>query len=1457
MPTVRPDNDSFQPSARAVPIGYESLFEAVDEHAIVAVTDRQGVIRYVNDQFCAISQYSREELVGRTHRVVKSDYHDAAFWQEMWRTVTSGQVWKGQICNRRKDGGLYWVQSTIAPGRGPDGQIDSFVALRTDITRQKAVEEKLRASRLHLQEAANIARLGSWEYDLRSEELLWSDSTKLIHEVDRDYQPDFKEALEFFEAGDSRDRAAAVLERAIERGDAFDEELMIVTARGRRMWVRAKGRAEFAGGKAVRLFGVLQDIEEERQARERNLRNAALLRNILDAATEFSFIATDVNGTIKIFNKGAEKLLGYSAEEMVDKRTPEIIHLREEVEARAAELSRIHGYAVSGFETFVVSSLDDGAETREWTYVRKDGSQIPVMLVVTPVRGPDGRLTGYLGVARDISVRRAIERSLRESEQRWKFALEGPGDGVWDWNASTNKVYFSPGWKRMLGYEESEIGDGLEEWSSRVHPDDLARCQEDLRRHFAGETSVYQNEHRLRCKDGSYRWLQDRGKVMEWKADGRPLRVIGTHTDVSERHAFQQRLEESERLFRGAFRGSGIGMVIVGLDGRFIKVNEAMLAILGYEESELVGKRIDEVTHAEDVESSLRRLREALEGGQQTYQTEKRYVRGDGRTIWAAVNVSLLRDEEGRPELFVGQIEDITRRRELEEQVKESSERLALAVRAGGVGIWSYSVVDNHLAWDDQMYALYGVRRGAFCASYEAWKSVLHPEDSARVDGEVKAALAGEKDYDTEFRVVGEDGSIRHLRALAVIERDAAGAAVRMVGTNWDITDAVRQREALVQLAEEAKQASKAKSQFLANMSHEIRTPMNGIIGMTSLLLDSVGLDDEQRRFVDVIRSSGEALMGLINDILDFSKVEAGKLELEMLDFRLRDTLDDLSSILAFRAGEKGLEFSCRVSPEVPDRLRGDPGRLRQVLLNLGGNAVKFTKQGRIDISVTSGREKQGWVDLRIHVKDTGIGIAPNVKGRLFQEFSQADSSTTRFYGGTGLGLAISRQLVELMGGEIGVESAEGVGSEFWFTTRLKVLETQDGEEAQKGVFAGRRALVVDSLGEERRALERMFHEWSIETSGVASGKAALEQLRQRAREGSSFDYVIIDGQLPDYDAPSLAQEIRKDKAHREARLLLVSAIGRRGDAIALNEAGFEGFFSKPLRCSEALNALVELERFGDPGFGASAYGSLSPKRFERRGSRILLVEDNAINQFVARGILGKFGLQADVAGNGMEAIEALRTIPYDVVLMDVQMPEMDGIEASRRIRSGATGEMNAKVPIIALTAHAREEDRKVCLEAGMDGYLSKPIDPRELYGALDVYLPQADRKPVRLAEAVATSDVEAPVFDRAVFLNCMMDDADLAHDVARQVVGDFAHRRNGLMSGLEINDVGGVALSLHSIKGMALSCGCLALGKLVGPLEQAAREGQLGPLREQLPETLEGIDRARAALSQFLEGGG
>ncbi|MBF0273354.1 MAG: PAS domain S-box protein [Magnetococcales bacterium] len=1000
---------------------------ALDQHAIVSITDTTGRILYANDKFCQISGFARDELLGRDHRIVNSGYHAKDFFRDFWKTITSGEVWEGEICNRTKEGRHYWVAATVVPFLDEKGKPVQYIAIRTDITAQKAMEDQLRSSRKFLESLTES--MGEGVY------------------------------------------------------------------------------------------------------------------------------ALDSQGYCTFFNREAERLLGWSREEMVSRHFHNTVHYR---------LTDGRLVAARECPMWLKNQAGETFRSEEEHFTHKSGRIFPISIVAVPLK-EDGRIVGSVAVFQDITERRRIQEALQESESRLSIALSASNTGFWDWNPCTDEAYFSAEWFGMLGYAKGEWEENAATWRSLIHPEDLPRVVAALHTHFDDPDHPYEVEFRMRHRLGSWTWILASGKVTGRDMRGQVNRMTGIHKDISERKTVEEQLK-------------------------------------------------------------------------------------------AAIGV--------------------------------------------------------------------------------------------------------------------------------------------------------------------AEAASRAKSDFLANMSHEIRTPMNAIIGMSHLAL-STELTVRQKDYVAKIHSSAKALLRILNDILDFSKIEAGRLELEEVVFRMDEVLETVTTLVAPKSHEKGLELLCSRGAGVPQQVRGDPLRLQQVLLNLLGNAVKFTSTGEVELRVEVVSRRGARVELRFVVRDTGIGIRPDQVAHLFESFTQADTSTTRQYGGTGLGLAISRRLVELMGGGITARGEPGVGSAFVFTVVMGVMEEDRGAFLPSPELRGLRVgLAVDNSRAREILLELL-----------ASLTFRVCQERHDTGSGDWLDkpdLLVIDAHHAGQEGLEWLRRLRERPGYGRIPAVMLCP---QPEMVNMQEwcGGLPETrpVAKPVTASQFFDVVAEL-------FGAESnrhlrhivkdQGGLVGFR-ELAGRRVLLTEDNVVNQQVAVDLLELVGIVVEVAGNGADAVEMLRRHRYDVVLMDVQMPVMDGYEATRRIR----GELGLEVPVIAMTANAMVGDREKSLKSGMNDHVAKPIDPQHLYRTLHRWLvpgtlamtagegptapiPKEERDPM---------PPEIPGIDLTVALQRCAGSRALLWRLLRRFVVDQSGVIERLQESWSRGESHDAVRLAHTLKGLAGSLGAEGLRAAAHDLEQ------------------------------------
>jgi PAS domain S-box-containing protein len=777
----------------------------------------------------------------------------------------------------------------------------------------------------------------------------------------------------------------------------------------------------------------------------------------------------------------------------------------------------------------------------------------------------------------------------------------------------------------------------------------------------------------------------------------------------------RRRQVDGEAQYRHLLENASDGLVVEA--GGLIRfANDQVRRMTGFDAWELQSRPFLEFIHPDHRAEVLENYERRKRGEPAPEAYPFRMLRSDGTTRWSEMRASRI-TWEGQPAIlaFIADIEDRLR---AEDALRHQTERLRNILEATRAGSWEWDIIANTVVVDTRYREVSGIPSGEELDPDQLF-ALVHPEDRERYRTQLVEHLRGSDAHlDIECRIQRDSREFAWIHDRGkVIMRDADGRALRLSGTRSDISrrksveeELHRTLAELRSTTERAERASAAKSEFLANMSHEIRTPMNAILGMTGLLLDSP-LNDEQKQYAQIVRSSGDALLGLINDILDLSKIEARKLTIEIMDFDLRASLEDVAEMLAVRAQEKGLDLALDISPDIPSLLQGDPGRIRQILVNLVGNAVKFTEAGSVTIAVAMDSLSRSRIGLTISVRDTGIGLSPEQLEHLFQPFSQADSSVTRRFGGTGLGLAISRQLAELMGGRIEVRSELGKGSHFDLHVELGVQSRAAAPKSVRQELAGRRVLVVDSHPASRSSIAAHLEAWGCRVHQVAEESSVLFLLDSSLSLSDPFDLVLIDSGLPGRsDGRELGRSIRKIQRFSGIKLVLTTSLGLRGEVAELERDGFQGYLTKPFRTSHLRGLLKAVLGLESGVSGERVVTRHLVEEIRRHSLSILVAEDNRVNQILIRKLLDKLGYDCEVVENGLQVLEALRKESYDVILMDCQMPELDGLEATRRIRAGDAGAQNARVAVVALTAHALSDDKILCLQAGMDEYLTKPI---------------------------------------------------------------------------------------------------------------------------------------------------
>lgn len=1109
--------------------------------------DLEGRFLSVNGAGAVILGYTPKEILSMSLFDIVPETTHGNIRAYLVRVAQTGHD-KGQMITVTKQGDKrIWMYNNILE-LGMDGNT-YVIGNAIDITERQLLENDLRKTKEVLEQTNKVARVGGWELDLQTKKIIWTSVTKEIHGVSPEFEPELVEGINFYKEGTSRDTISAAVNLALENGTPWDLELQIITSKGQEVWVRAIGAAEFENGTCKRIFGTFQDIDQTKRAELEVQASRKLLYDVLHAASEVSIIATDLEGLITVFNKGAEKLLGYSSDEMIGKQSPAIIHYEEEVIQRAQELSQSFGFPINGFRVFVHNAELNGSEQREWKYVRKDGSLRTVSLVVTAIRNLDNQITGYLGIANDITEQRVIEQALIVEKARLdSFVQHAPAA--------------------------------------------VAMLDNDMR--FIGVSN---------------RWLED------YQLKGK--NIIGkSHYEVFE-NIDDERKARHRRVLAGAIE----------------------------------------------------------------------------------------RKEEDRYRL------------------KSEDE-------------------DQYVTWE-----------------MRPWN-------------------------DFEGKIGG------------------------MMMFTQNITSIIRQREELKVAKQHAEEANVAKSEFLANMSHEIRTPLNGVIGFTDLVMKTA-LNQTQQQYINIINQSANALLSIINDILDFSKIEAGKLELDVEKCDLYELGCQATDIITYQVQTKGLEMLLNIPQDLPRFIYADSVRVKQVLVNLLGNAAKFTEKGEIELKIEKLSGSDNETTMRFAVRDTGIGIRQDKQQKIFEAFSQEDSSTTKKYGGTGLGLTISNKLLGLMGSKLELTSTLGHGSTFYF---LITFKSEPGEALQwENISQVKNALVVDDNENNRHIVSAMLSLRNIHTTEAANGFEALQLL---AKE-NCYDVIIMDYNMPYMDGLETIRKIRQTffRLGSEQPVILLHSSSDDGNIIKeCDELDVANRLVKPLKMQDLYYALSRLNnKEVKSSFPTDNENQPSPRTFQ-----VLVVEDNAINMLLANTIVKNIAPYATLieARNGIEALAFCKKQLPDIILMDVQMPEMNGYEATKAIRE-ILGKQH--VPIIALTAGNVKGERDKCLDAGMDDFLVKPIVESDIAGMFNKWFDFGQEK---FDGKTELDNESAQHFNIKKLKSYLGNDSSVMKEALALVMRELRSSKLAIESSSKRKDIVELNSAGHRLYGTAISSGLPNLSVLANELE-------------------------------------
>ncbi|MBZ5535564.1 MAG: PAS domain S-box protein [Acidobacteriia bacterium] len=1049
-----------------------------------------------------------------------------------------------------------------------------------------------------------------------------------------------------------------------------------------------------------------------------------------------------------------------------------------------------------------------------------------------------------------------LNSALRESEARFRGIFESSNTGISFGDREGNLLYANKAFQELVGYSGQELlGMNV---AQLTHPDFVETECGLIAELLQDERDQYRMEKQFITKDNCCIWVDAAVSVI--RDDHRkPLYFIGVVNEITDRKRMEEALRMSEARFHSLIENAPVAISVARWEKIFY-ANAAFRSMFGFQdETELRDQPVLEVFAPQCRNRMANRMRRHALGMPVPNEEETVGRRRDGSQFPMHLAATRVQLAEGPATLAF--MSDVTERKHIEDSLRQSEEKFR-------------NIIENM-----QDYVLAATSDGAITLANPSAVKMLGYESEQELLGKDLGQVAGAVPRERErlARALGTSGFVRNYRLrfkhkdgsdILVEEnirlvRGADGKPVAIEAIGRDMTERIRAEEELRVAKETAEAATRARSQFLANMSHEIRTPMNGVIGMTNLLLDTE-LAPQQREYAETLRTCGESMLAVINDILDFSKIDARKLTFEILDFDLKEVIEDILTLVGKAAKTKKLELAGIVRPDVPTQLRGDPGRLRQILTNLVSNAVKFTERGSVTVRAANQAETTTHVTLRFEVVDTGIGIAPGTQARLFKAFSQADSSTTRKYGGTGLGLAVSKQLVEMMGGQIGVRSSVGEGSTFWFIVCLeKQLHPLALKENEKEGPARLRLLIVDNNPTTRLVLQHQAQGREIDAKCAANGVEALRLLREASSSKHPYDLAVLDQSLQELGGMALARAIRADPDITRIRVILLTSTNMTTDPEQLSEAGIDACLPKPVKPEQLFDCLTRLmPQSPSRAMRMPLAPTLEPRPV--RKLRVLVAEDNLLNQKVTLGQLRKLGYRGDAVANGLEVQEAIQRIPYEVILMDCQMPEMDGYEASRQVRLREQRQHKKPIYIIAMTAHAMVGDREKCLAAGMDNYLSKPVRLEELRNMLE-RCPTADPTDDQTVEAAslepASDHPSSPVtpLDSPVDMKRLQEVCGGDPARVRELIELYLVQADEVIAGLDAALKAGSAQELnrlaHKLVGASLTCGMKSIAVSLKELEQRGREGQLSEAGPWLSEAHQELERLRKVLSAHLSG--
>ncbi len=1366
------------------------LSKAVEQNpASIVITNTDGDIEYVNPKFCNLTGYTKEEVLGRNPRILKSESTPYELFIDLWDTILAGNEWQGELQNKKKNGEHYWESALISPIINENKQITHFIAIKEDITARKRAEvERVKQTGLITSLLDSIPDIIFFK-DINGvylgcnppfAELVGKSRNEIIGKNDYDiFDLELADSFRFFD------------NEMLKQKHSQHNEEWITYPDGRKILIDTLKTPYWASdGGLIGILGISRDITERKEAEDALKQSSQKWEAIISASPD-GIGMVSIDGKLQLMSEKLAIIHGYSIDqrdEYLDKTIFDFIDPSD------------HKMLIDNIHKLL--SGEKGHKITEYLAVRQDKSKFFIDVNSSLLYDANGNPESILFVERDITERKLAEETLQTKTSLLEAQTNATIDGILIVNNDHKRVLIN---QRVIDLFEvpQYIVDNEDDSLLLNHVMSLNKNPEEFL-----EKVKYLNDHNNEISQDELELIN--GKILDRYSapvlgkDGKNYGRIWTFRDITKSKQAEELLLNERALFRTIIDLIPDAVYVKDTEGRKILANPTEVQFAGKKaEEDIIGKTDDNLYPDITAKRALQEDQYVLQTGKSILDVEGTLIDNKGKIRSLLISKVPLRDVHGKITGLVGVTHDISSRKKAEDDLKQISTRLSLAKRAGGVGVWDLDLVENFLLWDDQMFSLYGVDRMYVGQANETRIAGIHPEDAFIVDAQIEQAILGEKEFDTEFRVIWPDKSVHNIRALATVQRDDSGKPLHIIGTNWDITEQKKTEETLLIAKQESDSANKAKSEFLANMSHEIRTPLNGVIGFTDLLLRSP-LNKIQQQYAKNANTSGHSLLGIINDILDFSKIEAGKMELDLIKADIIELAELTSDIVKYHASQKNIELLLNIQQDIPRFAVIDPTRLKQILVNLLSNAVKFTESGEVELKVTFSKTDEISGEFNFSVRDTGIGISEIQKHQLFKAFSQADTSTTRKFGGTGLGLTISNMLAEKMGSQIEVISEPGKGSTFYFILKT---EFETGEKLDlQSLTTINRLLVIDDNDNNRLILEHTCQNWGIEFVGIESGLSAIKLLET----SKPFDVIIVDFQMPDINGLDTIRMIRDNlrlTPEKQPIILLHSS----SDDIEIYEEckrlGVIFNLTKPVKSTELLHYLKSIHNLPDliSRNNSLVFESINDTLQQVSTPVILVAEDVIINMILVTTLIKQMIPKAVIyeAKNGREAFEMAISKKPNLIIMDIQMPEMSGIEATMSIRNYEIGK-GSRIPIIALTAGALKGEKEKCLEAGMDDFLTKPLDNKRLRRILETYLhTHQEISNFNLKTSEHSGNIH---FDRIMVLESIGNSEVILEELLEAAQIQFTQDIALLRKAIEERNLSNVKLIAHSVKGASLN---------------------------------------------------